>query len=45
MKKEDLARIRKEIKDYAKLKNLVDRWVALATELSDLKVALKRVAK
>ena len=45
VKKEDLARIKKEIKDYAKLKMLVDRWVALATELSDLKVAPKKVAK
>lgn len=45
VKKEDLARIRKEIKDYAKLKTLVDRWVALAAELSDLKMAPKRVAK
>lgn len=45
VKKEDLARIKREIKDYAKLKTLVERWVALATELSDLKVAPKKVAK
>ena len=34
VKKEDLARVRKETKDYAKLKKLVERWVELAAELS-----------
>lgn len=41
VRKEELARIRKEIKTYARLKHLVERWVGLEAELSDLK--LRRV--
>ncbi len=42
VKKEDLVRIKGEVETYAKLKVLVDRWVELATELSDLKMPKKR---
>jgi len=45
VKKEDLARVRKETKEYAKLKKLVERWVEQAAELSDLRMAPKRAAK
>ena len=45
VKKEDLARVRKETKDYAKLKKLVERWVELAAELSDLRMTPRRAAK
>ncbi len=45
VKKEDLRRIRKEIKAYAKLRELVDRWVALATELSDMKTASQKARR
>ena len=38
IKKPHLARIRSEIKTYRKLKSLVDEWIDLSTELSDLKL-------
>ncbi len=41
VKNEDLARIKEETETYGKLKVLLDRWVELATELSDLKMAKK----
>lgn len=36
IKKEDLATVRKALANYARLKRLIDRWIDLATELSDL---------
>ncbi len=45
VKREDLTRIRKETASYAKLKELIDTWVARATELSDLMMVPKRSAK
>lgn len=34
-----LPAVRAALKDYARLKRLVDRWIDLATELSDLEIA------
>ena len=42
VRKEDLSRIRKEINCYARLKRLVERWVELETQLSDLKLRSRR---
>ncbi|HUV70364.1 MAG TPA: DUF6788 family protein [Terracidiphilus sp.] len=39
---EDLATIRRELKNYEVMKTLVDRWIDLATELSNLRLANKR---
>ncbi len=38
IKKEDLAAVRTAVANYARLKRLVDRWIDLATEVSDLKL-------
>ena len=43
VRKEDLAPIRAAVANYAHLRRLVDRWIDLATELSDLKLQ-QRVA-
>lgn len=42
VKNGDLPAIRTELANYARLRDLVDRWIDLATQLSDLK--LKRRA-
>ena len=41
IKKEDLASTRAAVANYARLKGLVDRWIDLATELSELRVRLR----
>lgn len=38
VRKEEVARIRKEVQTYARLKRRVERWVELEAELSDLKL-------
>jgi hypothetical protein len=38
VKREDLAEVKKQIRNYARLRDLVERWGDLATELSDLKL-------
>ena len=38
IKKEDLAVVRRTLANYARLRRLVDRWIDLATELSDLRL-------
>jgi len=38
IKKADLRAIRIAVANYARLKRLVDRWIDLATELSDLRL-------
>jgi hypothetical protein len=43
VRKEDLAVIRQELKNYEVMKTLVDRWIDLATELSNLRMANKRL--
>lgn len=44
VRKDDVERIQREIRCYAQLKQLVERWVNLATKLSDLKVRAKSQA-
>jgi hypothetical protein len=39
VKKEDLPEVRKQIKNYERMKLLMDRWIDLATELSNLRIA------
>lgn len=41
VKKADLPAIRTELANYARLRDLVDRWIDLATQLSDLKLELR----
>ena len=38
VKREDLTEVKKQIRNYARLRDLVERWVDLATELSDLQL-------
>lgn len=42
VKKEDLPAIRKQLKNYERMKELVDRWIDLATELSNLRLTSNR---
>ena len=42
VRKQDLAAVRRELKNYEAMKTLVDRWIDLATELSNLRLAQKR---
>ena len=44
VKKEDLAPVRAAVANYARLRRLVDRWIDLATELSDLKLQQRAAA-
>lgn len=38
VKKKDLPTVRKQLKNYTRLKVLMDRWIALAMELSNLRL-------
>ncbi|MHB1743465.1 MAG: DUF6788 family protein [Acidobacteriaceae bacterium] len=42
VRKEDLPAIRKQLKNYENMKMLVDRWIDLATELSNLRLKRDR---
>jgi hypothetical protein len=42
VKKADLPTIRKQLKNYERLKLLMDRWIDLATELSNLRIAKEK---
>ena len=42
VRKEDLAAVRRELKNHEVMKTLVDRWIDLATELSNIRLANKR---
>ncbi len=42
VRKEYLAAVRRELNNYEVMKTLVDRWIDLATELSNLRLANKR---
>jgi hypothetical protein len=42
IRSEDLTAIRTELKNYEEMKKLVDRWVDLAMELSNLRLAKNR---
>lgn len=39
VRKEDLPAVRKQLKNYERLKLLMDRWIDLATELSNLRLS------
>jgi hypothetical protein len=41
VRKEDLNTVRRELKNYEVMKTLMDRWIELATELSNLRLANK----
>ena len=41
IKRADVPAIRIDLANYARLRNLVDRWIDLATQLSDLKRQLR----
>lgn len=41
VKKEDLATVRKQLKNYERMKLLVEKWIDLAIELSILRLAKK----
>ena len=42
VKREDLPEVKKQIRNYARLRDLVERWVDLATELSELQLQQRR---
>lgn len=42
VRKEDLPAIRKQLKNYERMKLLVDRWIDLSTELSNLRLTKDR---
>lgn len=42
VKKEDLPTVRKQLKNYERMKLLMDRWIELATELSILRLTKKK---
>ena len=42
IRKEDLPAIRKQLKNYETMKILVDQWIDLATELSNLRLSRNR---
>jgi hypothetical protein len=42
VKQEDLPAIRKQLKNYERMKELMDRWIDLATELSNLRLIKNR---
>jgi len=42
VKHSELAAVRRQVENYARLRTLVDRWIDLATELSELKLTANR---
>ncbi len=42
VKKKDLTAIRKQLKNYERLKTLMDRWIDLAIELSNLRLTKEK---
>ena len=42
VRKEDLPAIRKQLENYERMKLLVDQWIDLATELSNLQIKQNR---
>ena len=43
VKKKDLPAVRKQLKNHERLKLLIDQWVDLATELSNLRLAKEKI--
>lgn len=42
VKKKDLSTVRKQLKNYERMKLLMERWIELATELSALRLAKEK---
>lgn len=42
VRKEDLNTVRRELKNYEVMKTLLDQWIEMATELSNLRLVNKR---
>ena len=42
VRREDLPMVKRQLRTYARLKELIDRWVSLATELSNLRLEEQR---
>ncbi len=42
VRKEELPVVRQQLKNYTRMRTLVDRWVELATQLADLRLAQTR---
>lgn len=42
VKKKDLPAVRKQLKNYERMKLLMDRWIDLATELSNLRLTKEK---
>ena len=45
VRQEDLAAIREELKNYETMKALIDQWIDMATELSNLRLAKTRLSR
>ena len=45
VRRDELATIKTQLKNYATLRELVDRWIDLSTELSDLNLASRKEAR
>lgn len=45
VKKEDAVRVKRQVKNYALLRSLVDRWIDLAAELADLRLGKKKKSR
>src|SRR3990172_10563543 len=41
VRREQVARVRQQLKNYAKMRRLVDRWIEAGAELSNLRLAEK----
>jgi cation diffusion facilitator CzcD-associated flavoprotein CzcO len=44
VRKEDLAMVRQQLRNYQQLRELIDRWITLGMELSRLKLASARLS-
>jgi hypothetical protein len=42
VKKQDLPAVRKQLKNYERMKSLMERWIELSTELSILRLAKEK---
>ena len=43
VKEDDLPAIRKQLKNYERMKELIDRWIELSMELSNLRLARPKI--
>ena len=45
VRQEDLSAVREQLKNYARMRELVDRWIDLATKLSELRLAKAKTGR